>query len=163
MSRIAVQPKNGEIKMAGFLSKVTHGVKSVDVRHKGGLVGHLFDTGETLGGAYLAARLNTQYGDRAKYRDVEITYIAGLAGKAVAVVADIFGWRMVAPLVPHLNSTAMGLLSAHLAAKGASDGLASRSIPGAGTKKQIVGHISQAAPGKWLDNSEISRLAHMHG
>lgn len=148
--------------MAGFLSKVTHGVKTVDVRHRGGLMGHLFDTGETLGGAYLAARVNTQYGDRAKYRDLEVTYIAGLAGKALAVVADIFGF--LPGIAPHLNSTSMGLLAAHLAAKGASDGLGARSLSGpVGKTKTLVGHIPQASPGKWLDNSEISRLAHMHG
>lgn len=140
--------------------------KFLDVNHRRpGLVSHAVEVGEELGGAYLGARLNTQYGERAKWRGTEITYIAGMGGKIAAVLADLMGYGH--GWTPHVNSVSMGLLAAHVAAIGANHGLraSGRSLPAA-TKVSgtMLGAIPPAPePGKWLTEDEVDRLAQMRG
>ena len=149
----------------GFLTKITHGAKNVDVRHKSGWLSHGLDTIENSGGAYLAARVNTQFGERAKFRGVEISYGLGWILKVGAILGDIFGYGD--GWAPHANSIGQGLLSAHFASIGARHGLEARasSIPALPPKKETtVGAIPPAqGPGRWLDLDAVNRLADMHG
>ncbi len=155
----------------GFLDRFTTDVSHLDVRHDHGLMSHAVETGEYLGFSYLAGRVNTQYGERAKWRGHDLTYVAGVAGKALAVAADVFGfgdgWSH------HANTASNALLGAHFCAKGAEDGLAAASpskqiaaasapaIP-AGKKTTALGAIPPAPqPGKFLDLNKVAAIAAM--
>ena len=145
-----------------FLSKVTYGVKKVDMSHKGGIVSHVVQKAEYLGASYLAGRVNTQYGDKAKYRDVEITYGGGLLLMIGSVLADVLGYG--GGWACHANTVGTALVGVHVASLGAQHGMDARvsvkALPG---KQPVVGAIPPAGRGKFLDLNEVNRLAHMNG
>lgn len=145
-----------------FLQKVTGGVKKVDMTHKGGVVSHVVEKMEYLGASYLAGRVNTQYGDKAKYRDVEITYGGGLLLMIGSVLAEVLGygggWSC------HANTIGTALVGTHVASLGAQHGMDARSSSKALPAKQVaVGAIPPAGRGKFLDLNEVNRLAQMNG
>lgn len=153
----------------GFLTTIKHGAQNLDTRHPAkvagwGLLSHAVETGEYLGVSYLAARFNTQYGDKAKYRGVEVTYAGGIVFKILAVLADMFGYG--GGLVAHVNTISTALIATHLAAKGAQDGMAAKGTP---TKQAALGTTSLGAippapgPNRFLDLSEVERISAMHG
>lgn len=152
----------------GFLDRFTSDVSNLDVRHDHGLASHAIETGEYLGFSYLAGRVNTQYGERAKWRGHDITYVAGIVGKIAAVAGDVMGfgdgWSH------HANTAANALLGAHFVAKGAEDGLAAASPPAqkalpaapAAKKTTALGAIPPAPqPGKYLDLNKVAAIAAM--
>ena len=160
-----------------FLDRITQNAPNLDTRHDRGLTSHLVETGEYLGFSYLAGRVNTQYGDKAKWKGHDATYVAGLATKVVAVAADIFGfgdgWSH------HANTASNALLGAHFVAKGAEDGMAAasgsskpaKSLPAASSststlpaaKTTALGAIPPAPqPGKYLDLDRVSAIASMN-
>lgn len=157
----------------GFLDRLTQGAPHLDVRHDGGLTSHLVETGEYLGVSYFAGRVNTQYGEKAKWRGHDLTFVGGLLGKAAVVAADVFGfgdgWSH------HVNTASMALLGAHLVAKGAEDGMAAASatpktasLPAAKAPAQkltgttALGAIPPAPqPGKFLDLNKVAAIASM--
>lgn len=144
-----------------FLTKVQHGARSLDVRHGHGFFSHATETAEVLGTAYLAGRLNTQYGDKLKWKGHDMTYVGGLVLKIGAVLADILGWRV--PGLHHVNSVAMGALAAHVTAMGAEHGHAKMPLPLPAPKASLGAIPPAPGPGKWLDMSQVSQLANMHG
>ncbi len=156
----------------GFLDRLSQSAPHLDVRHDGGLTSHLVETGEYLGVSYLAGRVNTQYGDKAKWRGHDLTYVGGIVGKGLAVAADVFGfgdgWSH------HVNTASMALLGAHFVAKGAEDGMAAASgVPAlagkaaapamaAPKKTTALGAIPPAPiPGKFLDLNKTAAIASM--
>lgn len=151
-----------------FLSKVTSGAKTLDLRHGGkGLMSTGLEIGEYLGTSYLAGRLNAQYPDKLEWRGEKMTYVGGLVGLGLAVAADVLG--IGGGLVPHVATISTALVGTHLASIGAAHGLAARTsapskpmtaLPGG---KTMAGAIPPAAPGKYLDLDKISRVAAMHG
>lgn len=161
-----------------FLSRIKSNAPHLDVRHDRGLLNHGIETAEYVGFSYLAGRINTQYGARAKWKGHDATYIAGLASKVAVVAADIFGfgdgWSH------HANTASNALLGAHFVAMGAEHGLkaanapaptAQRSLPPASgsaalpstaAKTTALGAIPQAPqPGKFLDLDKVAAIAAM--
>lgn len=151
----------------GFLTTVKHGAQNLDVRHPAkvagwGLLSHAVETVEYLGVSYAAARINTQFGDKAKFRGVEVTYAGGIVFKILAVLADIFGYGV--GLAPHVNTISTALIATHLAAKGAQDGMAAKGMPLLPAKQTALGAIPPASgPNRFLDLSEVDRVSAMHG
>lgn len=149
----------------GFLDKVKSGARSLDVRHHSGFLSHVVEKGEYLGASYLAARINTQYGDKAKFRGVEMTYGLGVLGMIGSILADIFG--VPVPGLAHISTVSTAMVGTHFAAMGAQhgDAAARKTTPVlAAPKVTGIGAIPPAAgPGKWLDSSQVQALAHMHG
>ena len=152
--------------MPGFLSRVTSGAKSLDVNHHTGIVSHAIETGEYLGASYLAARINTQFGEKAKIRGVEATLVAGLVGKIVALGADIMGYG--GSWTPHVNTVSTAMIAVHAAQLGAKHGLEAASkkagAPALPPKQTVSGELPPApTPGRFLDLGRVGRIAEMHG
>ncbi len=149
----------------GFLDKVKSGAKSLDVRHGSGFLSHAVEKGEYLGVSYLAARINTQYGDKVKFRGVEMTYGLGVLGMIGSILADIFNVKV--PGLHHISTVSTAMVGTHFAAMGAQhgDAAAQKALPAPVTPKVTgIGAIPPAAgPGKWLDSSQVQALANMHG
>lgn len=148
----------------GFLDKVKSGAKSLDVRHGSGFLSHAVEKGEYLSASYLAARINTQLGDKAKFRGVELTYGLGVLGMIGSILADIFG--IAVPGLHHISTVSTAMVGTHFAAMGAQhgDAAARKALPAAAPKVTGIGAIPPASgPGKWLDQSQVQALANMHG
>ena len=154
------------------VKRVTGNLKNLDLRHGRGFLDHALDAGENWGATYGAAYVNARYGDRAKWRGLELTYSLGLAAKVGVVLADLMGFEHAA--LAHVNSVAMGAIGARVAAAGAVAGMrasgaalpAVRGIYGTPALQGdvSVGYIPPAPePNRWLDGRENDQLANMLG
>lgn len=163
-----------------FLSLATVNPSYIDNVARHPVRENLVRTGGVVGGAYLAGRINTQYGDRAKWKGMDVTYVAGLAGKAVTMAADWFGLGGGGYAYAAVDSLSTGLLAAHFCAKGAADGLeaakgataapkqlpaassSSTALPAAKPATTALGAIPPAPePGKYLDLKRVAAIAAM--
>lgn len=151
-----------------YLSQITSGIRDVNIRHGGGgVVSTGVELGEYLGGSYLAGRLNAQYPEQLTWRGQKVTYVGGLVGLGIAILADAIG--IGGGWTPHVATLSTSFVGAHMASIGAEHGLRARAAAGPvvrslpGGKTTAVGAIPQAAPGKYLDLEKISRVAAMHG
>lgn len=139
-------------------------------------LGYVVNKGEYIGAAYMAGKINAQYGAKAQYNGVPYTYGAGVVGMVLGFVNDVLLGDAASPIVSHLNNVSTALVATHFAAVGAQTGAslagkelqlgergkATRFI--AGETQTVLGEIPPApSPGKYLDLNEINRLAQMHG
>lgn len=140
------------------------------------LAAHGAETSIYAGSSYLAGRINTQYGARAKWRGHDKTYVAGLLGKSIVVAADLLG--MGGGLLNLADTASNALIGAHFVAKGAEDGMraaggsaprslpaaarASAPLPAAKVAGTALGAIPPAPqPGRYMDLDKVAAIAAM--
>lgn len=141
------------------------------------LLGYAVNKVEYVGASYYAGKINAEYGEKAQYNGMPITFLVGIAGMTFGFVNDVLLGEAASPIVSHLHNIGTALFATHWAAKGAQEGAraAGKELqlgePGKGKKfimgnsgQTMVGEIPPApSPGKYLDLNEINRLAAMHG